>query len=754
MKTDPENDNIGQAEKWLSELQLAERWIEKWMKRSESIIKRYRDERDNMYDYYGDMSGYKYNIFWSNIQTLQPAVYSEPPKAQIERRWKDSDPLGRIASQILERATTFSLTSYDFDALLKSIRDDYLLVGRGQAWVRYKPTYDDTTRYPVIQSDQGGYVSSEGAPIPPEAQIQQDEQGLFYDGEAYQTLSYEEVLCEYVAWGDFLHSPARKWDEVRWVGRKVYMSRDELIERFGEEVGSQVSMNYIPDNIAEDKTLGDNRNELYKKACVYEIWDKPTKKVYWLSKGNGEHLLDVKDDFLGLHNFFPCPKPLYATLTNDSLIPIADYAFYQDQAQQLDLICARIMALASALKVSGLYDASCDEVKRLLSEGAENQLIPVANWPLLAQKGGFEGVVTFMPLSDIVLALERLYQVKSSLESDIYQITGISDIIRGFSAPSETATAQQLKGQFAAIRLNERQKAMSKFARDLIALKAEIIAEHFSESTLMTMAGIANLSPDVQMQFQQAVELLRDDLLRTFRIDVDTNAMVSIDEAADKQSRIEFLQAVGQFMERSLPLAQQLPAFANVIGEMLMFNVRGFHAGRNLESSLEQAIAASQQQAQEAIQQQQQQQPQQLPPDPQMLKIQQDGQLKQQELQLDQAKIQIDQLLAQIKEREQALKEREQAFREQFAQTELQLKSQEIQASMALQSKKMEADAAISMAQAQMPPQVQQPISPPQNIYIDAKDSAQKVVTLGPIMPDGSREVLIKAIAEMPQMGV
>ncbi len=685
MIVDTYNENIGQAEKWLSEIQLAERWSEKWQTRSLKIVKRYKDERDSDNNYFGEN---RYNIFWSNIQTLQPAIYQEPPKPQIERRWKDADPLGRIASQILERATTFAISSYDFDSLLKAVRDDYLLVGRGQAWLRYKPTYDTITRYPLIQSDQGGFITPEGQPAPM-VEIQQDADGFFYDGEPYQTLSYEEVLCEYVAWNDFLHSPARKWDEVRWVGRKVYLSREELVERFGKEIGERVTLNHLPENIANDKSLGENRGELYKKACIYEIWDKPTKKVYWVSKGNGNQILDTKDDFLGLHNFFPCPKPLYATLTNDSLIPVADYIFYQDQAEQLDVVCARIVSLTNALKVSGLYDASCDEVKRLLSEGSENQLIPVANWPLLAQKGGFDGVVTFMPLGEIVNTLSKLYEVKGALENDIYQITGISDIIRGYSAPSETATAQQLKGQFASLRLNERQKALSRFARDLVSMKAEIIAEHFSESTLMVMAGVANLTMDVQQQFQQAIALLKNDLLRTFRIDIDTNAMVAIDENTDKQSRIEFLQAVGQFMERSLPLAQQMPAFANVIGEMLMFNVRGFHAGRNLESSLEEAIAASQQQAKAAMEAQQQPQtPEQLPPDPAMIKIQQDGQLQQMKLQqdaqlkqaelgLEQSKIQIDQMLAQIKEREQALKEREQTFKEQLAQAELQLKTQE-----------------------------------------------------------------------------
>jgi hypothetical protein len=66
------------------------------------------------------------------------------------------------------------------------------------------------------------------------------------------------------------------------------------------------------------------------QATVYEIWWKPTKKVYFIAKSYDELCKEV-DDPLKLDGFFPCPEPISATMTNDTLIPVPDYVESQDQ---------------------------------------------------------------------------------------------------------------------------------------------------------------------------------------------------------------------------------------------------------------------------------------------------------------------------------------------------------------------------------------------------------------------------------------
>jgi rubredoxin len=54
------------------------------------------------------------------------------------------------------------------------------------------------------------------------------------DSESHSMGKYECSPCDYVFWDDFRTSPARTWEEVTWVARRVYMGREEGVERFGE----------------------------------------------------------------------------------------------------------------------------------------------------------------------------------------------------------------------------------------------------------------------------------------------------------------------------------------------------------------------------------------------------------------------------------------------------------------------------------------------------------------------------------------
>lgn len=662
------------AKRWISEIQLAIKESEDFWKVSKRIVRRYRGQKAENVDYFDTGMSRRYNIFWSNVQTLQPSLYARTPKARVERRHKDKDPIGRLASELLERSLSYCISSYDFDSLMKAIRDDYLIVGRGTAWVRYSPHFEKEKVETQINDE----------PI-----------------EEVERVAYEEVVCDYIHWRDFIHSSARNWDEVRWVARRAYMTRDALVKRFGEEIGKDIPLDYSPIE-TEDKKEED-KYDFLKRAEVWEVWDKESQKVYWVSCSYNKAILDSKEDPLGLRGFFPCPRPLLSTITNDSLFPVADYLFYKDQAEELDEVTSRINLLEKSIKVAGVYDASVEALQRLADEAAENMLIPVPDWMGFSQKGGFQGCIQFMPFKEAVDALMVLKQAQASIIEEIYQISGMSDVIRGASNPNETATAQQIKGQFATLRLQDRQQEVQRFARDLIALKGEIISEHFTPESFALVSGYQFLIPDLQVGFEPALKLLRDDKLRTFRIDIETDSMISMDESQDKQDRIDFLNAAGQFMAQGLPLIQQTPAFATVAGEMLMFGVRGFRTGKALESSMEQALDMLRMQ-----QQQQMQQP--PPPDPLQMELQGkmqiaqlDMQLKQQEaqqdlgienqkLQMEQQKLQH-QMQLDIQKLELELKKiQEQALLEsQKLKAELELQAEKVRGELALKAQDLEA---------------------------------------------------------------
>jgi flagellar biosynthesis GTPase FlhF len=362
----------------------------------------------------------------------------------------------------------------------------------------------------------------------------------------------------------------------------VYLSEDEGVERFGD-VFKQVPTENQSYDTKEKETPKD---ALKNKAEVYEIWDKAARKVYWLGKGYPE-LLDEKDDPLELPDFFPCPKPLYSTTTTGSLIPVPDYCEYQDQAEELDQLTQRISMLTQALKVVGVFNGEYTSIHRLLNEGFDNDMIAVDAWAAFAEKGGMKGAMEFLPIENIIKVLQGLYESRELTKQSIYELTGISDIIRGATKASETLGAQQLKANYGGLRLKENQKAVAQFATDLLRMKAHIISKFFSDETIVEMSGI-QFTPDAQY-LPQALELLRSQL-KTFRISVESDSLAQLDDGKEKAERMEFLSATGAYLKEALPIIQQSPQAGPLLGEMLLFGVRGFNVGASIESQFEQAI--------------------------------------------------------------------------------------------------------------------------------------------------------------------
>src|ERR1700675_656423 len=89
---------------WRNEIQLWERTADKWLKRGRKIMKRYKDVRTPRED-----AVTRLNILWSNVQTRVPALYARDPKPEVERRFKDKDPVGRQVAGVLERCLDYTI---------------------------------------------------------------------------------------------------------------------------------------------------------------------------------------------------------------------------------------------------------------------------------------------------------------------------------------------------------------------------------------------------------------------------------------------------------------------------------------------------------------------------------------------------------------------------------------------------------------------------------------------------------------------
>lgn len=618
------------AQKWKDELKRYADAYKDFEKRGAKIVDRYKDERKE-----SDASRSKFNILWSNVKTLKPAIYSKPPQPEVSRRFKDNNPVARVASTIIERVLSYEITQFtDYHSALTNAVEDRLLPGRGVAWVRYEPVTEEIEQ-PQLTDDAEGVGADTGT------------ENALAGVEPLEQITSETTPVDYVYWKDFAHLPARTWEEVTWVARRVYLSLEEGKKRFGAEF-IKVPRNHSPDPKDEDKATTDE----LKKAEIWEIWSKSDKKAIWIAS-DYDTILDEKVDPLELEQFFPCPKPVYATITTGSLCPTADYVLYQDQAQEIDEITARINHLTKALKVRGIYASEEKSLQRLLEESGDGEMIPVTNWAAFAERGGLANIVQFLPMKDVIITLAELYKARESCKQTVYEITGISDILRGASMASETLGAQQIKAQYASLRLNDMKDDVARFARDLLRMKAEIICSKYQPQTLIDMSGIM-FTPDGELA-QQAIELLQNEPLRNFSIDIENDTLVQIDEVSEKQSRVEFLTAIGDFLEKSVQAAQLTPELGPLMGDLLLFGVRGFKVGREIESSIESALEQMKQGRSEK-----QNQP--LPPDPEQMRLQAEGQAKQanmqQAAQFKQMELQQNGQIEQM--REQAETQREQ----------------------------------------------------------------------------------------------
>jgi hypothetical protein len=625
------------VKKLQQEIKLYNKVYEPWLSRSDKIVDRYLDERKiTPNGNQADVEA-RFNILWANTETIFPAVYSKVPKPDVSRRYKDKDPVGRVASLLLERCLEYEIEQYpDYDSAIRQALQDRLLPGRGVAWIRYEPNF---VNVPVeYESEEASEdVEVEGAESVT-GQITED------------TTEYQEVLAnecapvDYVGWKDFGHDCAKTWEEVKHVWRKVMMDKEDMERRFGiqaEERGYKIS-----DIPATEKPVDSKDNVTIDaentKACIYEVWCKEDKKVRWIADGF-EYLLDERDDPLELQGFFPCPKPLYATISTAKLIPTPDFAQYQDQARELDEVTDRIGRLVKAVKVVGVYDASQTAIKRMLQEGVTNELIPVDTWAVYADKGGMKGVMEFLPLDMVVNALATLYEAREQIKAVIYEITGIADILRGSSNPNETLGAQEIKANYAGLRIRRLQMDVARFARDLIRFKAEIITKFFSDETIVAMSGAEHLSDEDRQYIGQALALLRDDVTRGFRIDIETDSMVEADEAAEKQEANELLAGTADYMEKAVMASKEAPQIAPLMLEVLMFVLRRHKVGKSIEGQFQETfdnIIAELKNPQQK-------------PDPEMAKVQAEQQAEQMRMQAqqqqEQARMQADMMIERAK---------------------------------------------------------------------------------------------------------
>jgi hypothetical protein len=593
------------AKAWLNLLDEAEETFDRYNEHCDRIDKLYAS-LERLSNQGRDK---QFQMFWANAEIIKPSIYAKPPVPVVVPKFKDRRPVYQAASEFMERCTTVAFDLAGIDELMKLVRDDLALIDRGVAWCRYEG------------------AKGKGA----------------YD--------HEKVCIDFKPRKDFLHSVSRNWREVTWVAAASYLTRSEARKRFRKTSGDQYQdAEYRVDKETQSIGGADNR----ERAKFWEIWDRAGRRVCWVAKGC-EKILDEDDPHLDLRGYFPCPKPAYGTVQRGSLVPVPDVLQYKDQLDEVNLLTGRIHALSDALEAKGFYPAGGAELADAIEAAIKTKtagrvLVPISNW---AAFGGSNEVIIWLPIDMIANTIQTLVTLRTQVINDIYQITGMSDIMRGSTDPQETLGAQQLKTDYGSIRVRDKQEEIARFARDLVEITSEIITEKFSPVTMIEMSQtqlptqamqkhqadqlqqqlqkqqqamqmmqqlpqvqqVAQQNPQavqqVQQQGQQLLQagqqslkkvleaptveqvlaFLKNNRVKSFVLDIETDSTIQPDESAEKQRRGEFIGMLSQLLPQLSQMIMMQPKTAQFCGELLKFAVAPFRAGRALDGAIDELAA-------------------------------------------------------------------------------------------------------------------------------------------------------------------
>lgn len=650
-KPEPVDKDRAIVERWLKEISTVQQ-----NKRQQSfenigqrILDKFRNKSD--VDTVGTdrwQSNVMFNVLWSNVQVLEPALYSRMPKVVVERTFKDSDPVGRLASEVAERATSYNLMQQQdkFNYMMSAVVQDRLLPGRGISRLQYKAEFEKAWADNVTDEE-----SNEAEPLLDAEGHQIEEPKPFSE-------SVEVVM---VNWLDYLESLSRNQFEVRWRAFRIYKTRAELLadKQIDPECAQHIQLG-TDTNKARRRSNYDNQDdqEMSKQASIWVIEDETTKKVYWISEGYKDKPLKVLDNPNKIKDFYSCPLPLTATTTTESTYPTADYVIYQGLADELNYTATRIKKIVNCIRLVGAHASSFNKEIKNITTLDDGSTWPIQNWGGFVEGKGFKGMLDWVPFDNCIAALPSLMEYQTSLKAQIDEITSMPDIVRGSSDPNDPVYTQQQKSHWTVIKLVKKQQDVQRYCRQLISKMAQMIFEpgFFSDETIYLMAGVAQMDQEKQAMFPEALALLRDDRLNSFRIDIETDSTIAIDEADAAARWGEYMKNLQGIIGEVTQITETAPEFITPVIETALNYARALRTGRSVEGQLEKAMDDW-----ELKLKQMKENPQPPPPDPALIraqvdqqKAQQDYELKSQELQmkgqLDMANYQLQQAEFQLKQ--------------------------------------------------------------------------------------------------------
>jgi hypothetical protein len=518
----------------------ASRLQKKWLKKLEEEKKCHKDFRDRSREvekvFRKDWDDELYvPLYWQVVNIEHVGVYSNQPVPDVRPRNNPQDPLMRSVATIIRRGLAYCTDQPSFDDNMNRTVDDYLAIGLGVPRVKVDSIiHTETNMVPTFEDRITGFDQNMQ---PVMGQVQTGE-----IPETTETTGDQSIRWEYTPWSCFGWEPCNNWKSCEYIYFRHRMTQKQIKERFGKTVSA-----------TKDKD-GNNESKYLKKLHdIYEIWCKSKKEVLFIAEGEKEPL-EVIPDPLELIGFFPCPCPMFMNLPSDELIPQSDYDYIEPYDVEINRLQERRMGLLEQIRAAGAYDVGLPELADML-ENEDGEYTGVANlMQRFSAAGGPDNAIYHLPIADKATVLQELTQQIQFVRGQVDEVLGISDIVRGVTAASETATAQEIKGRWVGIRLTRKRETVQYTVRSMMRIMAQLLVSHITPDNLQRMTQMTIT--------EEMMNILTDDILMEFAIDIELDSTVAKDENQEMKTKQEMLNGVAQYSQSVLPMVQanQMPA--------------------------------------------------------------------------------------------------------------------------------------------------------------------------------------------------
>jgi hypothetical protein len=162
---------------------------------------------------------------------------------------------------------------------------------------------------------------------------------------------------------------------------------------------------------------------MFKRAIVWEVWDRTERKVYWFAESFKDGPLKVMDDPYKLREFFCTPKPLMRRVDRHA-DPVCEFMIWKPLADEMDEPDQAHRRHHRVMKLRGLYAGQFEGLIAKLKGLNDGELAAATDSARAMQEGGIDKAIWMWPVDMAIKVVQGLYEAREQAKAALYELTG------------------------------------------------------------------------------------------------------------------------------------------------------------------------------------------------------------------------------------------------------------------------------------------------------------------------------------------